>query len=379
MSNQHAPHRLRSPALIPDQRSGDWGVDLPTIPRRRVVAFVPAHNEQDEIASTIESLLAQSMPVARIVVIADNCTDRTVEIARRYPVTVFVTDGNSDKKAGALNQAFTRLLEAFEPDDAILVMDADTALDPDFIKNAMVYVKEGYAAVGGTFTGRGGGGFVGMLQRNEYARYSRDVSRRHGKALVLTGTATVFEVQALHAVVAARQSGALPGTDNVYDIRVLTEDNELTLALLHLGWPIIAPAECVMTTEVMDTWGALYRQRLRWKRGALENLVDYGLTRITLRYWLRQAWTFLGLLVTAAYLLSIVLSVIAIGSIRIHPIWLGVTLIFAAERVITVRSRGLGQMLLSALLVVEMPYDMYLQAVHLRAVFDAITRRQGNW
>ena len=71
-----------------------------------VVCLVPAHNEEEQIAATIESLLAQTIPV-KIIVSADNCTDRTVEIARSYPgVIVRQTVENSHKKAGALNQAW---------------------------------------------------------------------------------------------------------------------------------------------------------------------------------------------------------------------------------------------------------------------------------
>ena len=58
----------------------------------------------------------------------------------------------------------------------------------------------------------------------------------------------------------------------------------------------------------MESWRDLYRQRLRWKRGAIENLRDYGLTRVTARYWGRQLFTFLGLVVTLAYLVSLGLS-----------------------------------------------------------------------
>ena len=39
----------------------------------------------------------------------------------------------------------------------------------------------------------------------------------------------------------------------------------------------------------MASWSDLARQRVRWKRGAVENLVDYGLTRVTAPYWGRQA------------------------------------------------------------------------------------------
>ena len=88
------------------------------------------------------------------------------------------------------------------------------------------------------------------------------------------------------------------GSLQVYDTAVLTEDNELTLALLHLGYTVTSPEGCRLTTEVMESWGDLYRQRLRWKRGAIENLFDYGLTRVTVRYWLRQLMTLLGIVVT---------------------------------------------------------------------------------
>ncbi len=58
----------------------------------------------------------------------------------------------------------------------------------------------------------------------------------------------------------------------------------------------------------MESWGDLGRQRLRWKRGAVENLMQYGLTRVTLEHWARQLVTFLGILVTILYLATVVYS-----------------------------------------------------------------------
>ena len=46
-------------------------------------------------------------------------------------------------------------------------------------------------AVGGVFYGENGCGLVGQLQRNEYTRYQRDISRRQGRVFVLTGTASL--------------------------------------------------------------------------------------------------------------------------------------------------------------------------------------------
>jgi hypothetical protein len=157
--------------------------------------------------------------------------------------------------------------------------------------------------------------------------------------LVLTGTATLFSARTLRHVARARAAGVLPGSAaQVYDTKVLTEDNELTLALLHLGYGVISPKGCRLTTEVMESWRDLYRQRLRWKRGALENLRDYGLTRVTLSYWWRQLVTFVGVVVTATYLLSLAWSFAVEGAIHLHPLWLAVTGVFVAERVVTVRA-----------------------------------------
>ncbi len=314
--------------------------------------------------------------------ICDNCADRTREIALSYPgVRVIETIGNTAKKAGALNQALELILPTLGLDDAVLVMDADSVLDKGFLYHAERRLRVGdVSAVGGTFTGQPGGGLVGMFQRNEYARYARDVARLKGHVLVLTGTATVFRASVLEEVRHARAKGWLPGgAAQVYDTRVLTEDNELTLALLHMGHSIISPRQCRLTTEVMPTWRELANQRLRWKRGALENLADYGWTPITRRYWGRQLLSFLGVLVTFVYLVTILWSLVAEGGVNLQPFWLAVTYVFMLERMITVRSRGRAQMLLASVIVVEMIYDVFLQAVQARAFLDSALSRERKW
>jgi cellulose synthase/poly-beta-1,6-N-acetylglucosamine synthase-like glycosyltransferase len=364
---------------------------------RRVVALVPAHNEEGSIDLALNSLAEQTRRPDLVIVVADNCTDGTVAaVAARGDAVAVPTVDNVHKKAGALNQVLELVLPALGAQDAVLVMDADSWLDTGFVEGALTRLgkpqgnpKHGamIGGVGGTFRGGRGGGFVGMLQRNEYARYARDVRRLKGKVLVLTGTAALFQVGVLREVIQARAAGTLPGatttsgirTGQVYDTTVLTEDNELTLALLHLGYGIISPKECVLETEVMTNWRDLWKQRLRWKRGALENLMEYGLTRITLRYWGRQVLTHIGVVVTAVYLASLVLSFALAGTVHLHPIWLAVTGIFIAERVISVRQRGPLQMALASILVVEMAFDFFLQATQGKALWDTITHSERNW
>ena len=47
-----------------------------------IVAIIPAHNEGQSIQGTIASLLHQPHSPDRILVVSDNSTDNTVEIAR---------------------------------------------------------------------------------------------------------------------------------------------------------------------------------------------------------------------------------------------------------------------------------------------------------
>lgn len=351
---------------------------------RCIVVLIPAHNEQDGILETLRGLDAQTSAPDLVIVVADNCTDDTVAVAQSHPgVVVIETSGNADRKGGALNQALALVLPQLDEDDLILAQDADSVLSDDFIENAVRHLSDrpDIGAIGGVFAGTEGGGFVGHLQRNEYARYARDVQRLDGRCLVVSGTAAVLRARTLRDVSAARLSGALPAGDGrggVYDTTVLTEDNELSFALLHLGHKISSPPDCTLVTEVMGSWRALWAQRLRWKRGAIENCLQYGLTRVTWSYWGRQLLTALGLLVTVVYLGTLLYGATLGGGISLHPFWMAVTGVFVLERVVTVRYRGRRQMALSALMY-ELPFDIYLQAVHAKAIADAALNRKREW
>jgi cellulose synthase/poly-beta-1,6-N-acetylglucosamine synthase-like glycosyltransferase len=273
--------------------------------------------------------------------------------------------------------------------DVILVQDADSQLDREFIAAGMKELtsRPRLGAAGGTFRASAlperasvGARMLSHLQDNEYARYARDVRRLRGRCLVVTGTAAMLRVAVLKQVSSARLAGRLPAGDGhggVYDTQVLTEDNELSFAIMHLGFEILAPDSMTLKTETMMTWRSLWRQRLRWKRGAIENCVQYGYTTITRRYWGRQIYTMLGILVTATYLASLCWAAVN-GGVHVHPFWLGVTSVFCLERIITLHDRGWLRAVASGLMY-EIPYDLFLQATHAKAYVDAITKKKRNW
>lgn len=348
-----------------------------------LTVLVPAHNEQGNIASTIMSLRNQTIVPDRILVVSDNSTDDTVALAIDAGAEVMETVGNTHKKAGALNQALSLILPECTDEDYILVQDADSVLDLDFIETALSHMDQDIllGAVGGVFRGQDGGGFVGHLQRNEYARYARDVSRLKGKCLVVTGTAAIFRASTLQRISRERLAGSIPSGDGrggIYDTTVLTEDNEISFALMHLGYKILSPAGCTLTTEVMPTWKDLWNQRLRWKRGAVENCLQYGLTKITAPYWGRQIFTMLGVLITVIYLTTIVWSIAYFGALNIHPFWIAVTGVFALERVVTLRGRGRWHRVIAGTLY-ELPFDIFMQFCHGKAYLDSLFNTERKW
>lgn len=343
--------------------------------------LVPAHNEADRIGATLASLDAQTRRPDRVIVVLDNCTDGTEEIARSAGAEIFITVGNRDKKAGALNQALRDLLPTAGRNDTIMIMDADTVLSERFLEVADRRFTEDRAlmALGGVFTGEPGHGLLGVFQRNEYLRYGRTIARRRGRVDVLTGTSTIFRPLALITVAQSR-GHALPGRPgDVYDTSALTEDNEITIALRTMGALMVSPSECTVVTELMPSWQDLWRQRLRWQRGAVENIGAYGVSRATFRYWVQQLGIGYGTVALTSYLATMAILIGASDTWVWFPFWLGVGSIFAVERVVTAWSAGLSGRLVALALIPELLYDLFLDTVYVYGLVQITLARRAQW
>jgi hypothetical protein len=129
----------------------------------------------------------------------------------------------------------------------------------------------------------------------------------------------------------------------------------------------------------MPNWSALRRQRLRWQRGALENVGAYGFTRTTAPYWGQQVALAYGVLALNAYFLLMLISMLASDALRWSPFWVAVGGIFALERVVTVWSTGWRARLMAAPLVLELPYSSYLQWSFVTALVQIASGRTAGW
>lgn len=113
-----------------------------------IAVLIPAHDEEKDIARCVASVLASdSGPYGReVVVIADNCTDRTAELAREAGARVIERfDESLLGKGAALRYAIESMRG--EANQAFVVIDADSVVDPNFIRAMGDHFASGKEAV----------------------------------------------------------------------------------------------------------------------------------------------------------------------------------------------------------------------------------------
>lgn len=373
--------------IIPTQRTADHDrhVQLPPT-GRGLIAVVPACNEAASIADTIASLRRQTRPPDRIVVVPNNTTDDTADVARAAGAYVIPFPGhNPDKKAGAINFALNRLEPYIDQpwNWSVLVMDADTTLSPQFLEVAEHHLTSAVGGVGGTFAGRECASLLGFLQRMEYHRYGHVAKRMGGRAFVLTGTGTLFSYSALLDVREQRRSGhMIPEGWGFYDTHSLTEDNELTLALQACGYAVLAPDGMTATTDVMESLPKLIGQRERWYLGALRNITQYGrLMPFHMRwtYWRQQAGLLLSAIVAAVYLVALTVTLLILGAVDFRWYWTIPSLLLLVERIWSVWGMGVKARLVAAAFIPDQIYTLLLTWAYLKALGKFLRGDKGGW
>lgn len=110
----------------------------------RLLFLIPAHNEELLLGRTLDSLQRLDYPADRfdVVVIADNCEDRTAEIARDAGAACLERDDPESRgKPRAIEWALGRIdLDRF---DGVVITDADSLLDPGFARGLALHAPIG--------------------------------------------------------------------------------------------------------------------------------------------------------------------------------------------------------------------------------------------
>lgn len=353
----------------------DSPVDRP-VRRWSVFALVPAHQEEAQVAATVQSLRGQTYPIEEILVIADNCTDRTEERAREAGASVMHTVGNTGRKAGALNQGLAAIAHRLDEDSLVLEMDADSELADDWIEQAvrLMELEPDLAGLSGFYLAKdveADGAMARALawwQKAEFARATRTRVRRD--ATVLSGTATIFRATALLEVRADQ--------GYVWDPASRVEDYRITTELRIRGWVSHATHRCRTRTDVMLTPQAWWRQRTRWQLGTLEELGDRGWRAETRVDWMRQVGLYTGSLfrlITAIVLVGFLLPTWIVYGFTFSLPWAMLMIALGLRQAWTVREAGPGSMIVAFLVIPEEIYGTARDIVAARAAWLFATGR----
>jgi hypothetical protein len=230
-------------------------------PAHRVAILVPAHNEEQLIGSTLHSLAALDYPADRfsVHVVADNCTDRTVERARAAGADVHERrDLDDPGKGPALQWLMTRLWSRGDQPDAVMFLDADTTIDRGFLRAVDRHLAAGADVVQGHYSVRGADDAPTVAFRAA-ALAARTFLRPLGR-VALGGSAGLHG----NGMVFRRAVMERPRSSNH-----LTEDVELALDLLLDGVKVAFAEDAQIAAEMPTTLDASRTQHERWERGRI--------------------------------------------------------------------------------------------------------------
>lgn len=242
--------------------------------RLPVAVLVPAHDEEAGIAATIASLKAELRPGDRLVVVADNCSDKTACLARLVGAEVAERHNPFLRGKGyALSAGMRHLQNA--PCPFILIIDADCSVS----RGSLDWLVDLSARTGQPVQARNV-----MVTRPEapfslkiaqFAFLVKNIVRPTGLARLglpspLQGTGMLFPWTVITQVELATED--------------VVEDLRLSFDLAQLGYrPVLCP-EASVTSYFPDSAAGAASQRVRWEGGHLSTI------RLSLGY-LARPWS----------------------------------------------------------------------------------------
>jgi len=240
----------------PSQSGLPWGPS-------GVVILIPAHNESGGIASTLNNIIPQLPTGARILVVADNCTDDTRAIAASTGVDVVERkDPRLRGKGYALDFGIRHLTA--NPPGILIVVDADCRFSQGSIATLSSICQAASRPVQALNLMTAPDDQPEAFQFAEFAWRIKNWIRPLGLSALhlpcqLTGTGMAFPWEVI-------QSASLASGEIVEDLKL-----GLELALKG-NPPLFCPAACVVS-HFPSTQKGSDSQRQRWERGHLNMIL----------------------------------------------------------------------------------------------------------
>lgn len=225
----------------------------------RFALLIPAHNEELLITESLAALGRLDYPpdLVAVHVVADHCSDATAELARAAGAVVHEhLDPRPQGKGSALSWAFGQIGTAA---DAIVIVDADTLVDGDFLR-----VLDAHFAAGAVVVQANYSVLTPEVSSAIALRFAALAIRHHlrplgrvgiGASSGLFGNGMAFRGDVLETVTVSDH---------------LTEDLELACLLVLEGIPIGYAPTALVGAEMPATLNGSGAQHERWERGRID-------------------------------------------------------------------------------------------------------------
>jgi cellulose synthase/poly-beta-1,6-N-acetylglucosamine synthase-like glycosyltransferase len=223
--------------------------------------LIPAHNEEEGIRRTIKSVLDCDYPADRVevYVIADNCTDRTAEVARSEGAIVAErTDTVNRGKGQALDWFLKQYLHIYHSADVITIIDADVTPDRNYLREVSASLSQPDTLVVQAYNGVSNpqaGWRPGLIDAafNVFNHLRMAGSCRLSGTCVLKGNGMAFSTSLLE------RTG--------WPCHSIVEDMEFSLNLLQEEISVHYNPDAIIRSEMVTSGKNASSQRSRWEGG----------------------------------------------------------------------------------------------------------------
>ncbi|MGB0664951.1 MAG: glycosyltransferase family 2 protein [Pontibacterium sp.] len=298
----------------------------------KIAVVIPAHNEKLLIAETVKAAKAQNYAADdfTVVVIADNCTDETAELAREAGARVIERTGPPGKGQALFDTFKTLLTEQW---DAFLIVDADsllhaqglTVLDQE-LSNGSKVIQLRYAIRNPEESVRTRALELGMASFNALRPKGRTAL---GMSSGIFGNGFCISREALETV--------------PYLAHSIVEDIEYHIHLCKSGFKTVFTDKACVYAEMPTSVEASETQRVRWERGRWITIQSYAreLWKLSLKGNVRAMDALSDLLTPPATLILYPLIIAGIfGGWALKAVALGMLMLLVLHYVIASAKYG---------------------------------------
>jgi cellulose synthase/poly-beta-1,6-N-acetylglucosamine synthase-like glycosyltransferase len=246
-------------ALLPGRRESP----TPSTARPRCAVLVPAHNEEAGIGETIKALLPQLRQGDKLLVVADNCSDRTAEAARSLGATAVERNDPARRGKGFALDFGVRALGQ-DPPKVVIIVDADCRVVDGALERLVWEAAATNRPVQAAYVMDVPPGGGSRSQLSAFAFLYKNVVRPRGLErlklpCLLTGTGMAFPWPILRNADLASSN--------------IVEDMKLGVDLALAGHPPKFSPAAEVIGELPTGRSAAFKQRTRWEHGHIQTLL----------------------------------------------------------------------------------------------------------